>query len=70
MQHAPSVRTLGLFLVLGLSGPMEGCGPAGTEQVPTTHSEEVDKIHKERYLKPATVQKNVVRKGSGRRSGP
>jgi hypothetical protein len=70
MQHTRFVRTLGLFLVLGLGGSMEGCGPAKTEQVPTTQSEAVDKIHKERYLKPATVQKNVVRKGSGRRPGP
>jgi hypothetical protein len=70
MQHARSVRRLGLFLVLGLSGPMEGCGPAKTDQVPTQPSEEIKEIHRDRYLKPATVQKNAVRKSSGRRSGP
>ena len=70
MQHAPSVRTLGLFLVLGLSGPLEGCGPAMTDQVPTQPSEEIKKVHRDRYLKSTTVQKNVVRKSSGGRSGP
>jgi hypothetical protein len=61
---------LGLLLVVGLAGPMDGCGPAETQQAPSERSEAIKQTYKERFQKTAPVQKNDARKGSGRRAGP